>query len=178
MSGEKRTFRLRKQNDPEVCGPMDAAELQELIDSAYISPKDEIATKGDNWLPVTEFPEFGMVWKIFAADGTLYGPTSLGTVREFVRSGEVRLDEQIIKVGEKDPRVIAEVLGEKETAALRAEIAGLQKTLTDGQMEQALETAREIRIRTLETELRNLQKNHDDLKHQYLAAREQLAKSR
>ncbi|MDR1191414.1 MAG: DUF4339 domain-containing protein [Verrucomicrobiales bacterium] len=179
MSVDKRTFRLRKLNDMAEYGPMNAAELQQLVDSAYVSPEDEIATKADNWRAVTDFPEFGMVWKIAAGDGTLYGPTSLGTIREFIKSGEVEFGDQILKEGGSAAvKTVAEVLGEKAVAALKAEIAGAPRPPVDRQLEQALETARELRIRNLESDLGTLQQDYDELKHKYLKACEELAKRR
>ncbi|MDR1146335.1 MAG: DUF4339 domain-containing protein [Verrucomicrobiales bacterium] len=177
MSGDQRAFRLRKLNDAEVYGPMNAAELRQLIESAYVSPEDEIATEDDQWQPVTEFPELGMVWRIQARDGTLYGPTSLGTIREFIRTGEIQFDDRVAK-GEEKPRTIAELLGEAEVARLKTEIKTSRSASSGQQLEKALETAREIRIRNLEANLERLQREYDELKHLYLQTREALAKSR
>jgi len=178
MSSDNRVFRLRKLNDAEVYGPMNLDELKQLIDSAYVSPEDEISTGEDEeWKPVTEFPELGMVWKIQANDGTMYGPTSLGTIREFLRTGEIRFDDKIIKHDEKDPRTVADVLGEAEVANLKAEIEAAREGSTDQQLEKAFETAREIRIRNLEADLEGLQREFGELKQKYLKACEALAKS-
>jgi len=178
MSSDNRAFRLRKLNDAEVYGPMNADELKQLIDSAYVSPEDEVSTGDDeDWKPVTEFPELGMVWKIQANDGTMYGPTSLGTIREFLRTGEIRFDDKILKYDEKEPKSIAEALGETEAAALKAEIEAAQEGSTDEQLEKAFETAREIRIRNLEADLEGVRREFDELKQKYLKACEALAKS-
>jgi hypothetical protein len=178
MSSDKRAFRLRKLNDAEVYGPMNLDELKQLIQSAYVSPEDEIATEEENWKSVTEFPELGMVWKIIAGDGTLYGPTSLGTIREFIKTGEIGFDDKIVKGEEKEAKTIAEVLGEEAVAALKEEITAAQQLSSDQQLGQAFETAREIRIRNLEADLQNLQREFDELKQKYLKACETLARSR
>jgi hypothetical protein len=179
MSSDKRSFRLRKLNDAEVYGPMNLDELKQLIQSAYVSPEDEIATEGENWKPVTEFPELGMVWRIMAGDEILYGPTSLGTIREFIRTGEIGFDGKIVQgEGTEASTTIGEVLGEDAVAALKEEIMEARKLSLDQQLEKAFETAREIRIRNLETELQNLQREFDDLKQRYLRTCETLARGR
>ncbi|MDR0533199.1 MAG: DUF4339 domain-containing protein [Verrucomicrobiales bacterium] len=178
MSSDKRAFRLRKLNDAEVYGPMNQDELKQLIDSAYVSPEDEITVGDDeDWKPVTEFPELGMIWKIQANDGTLYGPTSLGTIREFVRTGEIRFDDKVVRHDDKEAKTVAEVLGEETVATLKAEIEAAQTLSADGQLENAFETAREIRIRNLEADMETLQREFDELKQKYLKACEALAKS-
>ena len=107
----------------------------------------------------------------------MYGPTSLGTIREFVKTGEVKLDDRLVKEGGKEERTVAEALGEKDVKALKEEIAALQEMESNEELESALETAREIRIRHLEAELQNLQKEFDELKQKYLKACETLAKN-
>ena len=169
MSGNEKLFSLRKTDDPEIYGPMGAEELRQLIDSAYVSPEDEVSVKEGEWRPVIEFAEFGMVWKILADDGKVsYGPTSLGTVKEFIRTGEIGVEDKILKTGEKTPQTIAAVLGEKAVEELRAEIEAAQIPDQDQELEEALETAREIRIRNLETDYRNLKREYDELKRKYL----------
>lgn len=177
MSEETQTrhYRLRKKTETEVFGPMELADLRNLADSAYIAPDDEVADDGENWKPAPEYPELEMVWTVHMADGATYGPTTLGTLKEFYRAGELAkdLDLSHARTGEKS--TVAAVLGPEFLGELEASQQAAESSAQESDdLEPSLEVARELRIRQLESDLDKVKKDYDMLMHQYRRVSEEL----
>jgi hypothetical protein len=169
-----RTYRLRKKTETEIFGPMELNDLKNLADTAYIAPDDEVADDGDNWKAAPEFEELEMVWTVLMTDGLTYGPTTVGTLREFYRAGELakNLDITHAKSGEKS--TVETLLGSDFISELEAAQKAVPAEVDDIELEQSLEVARDLRIQQLEADLEKVKKDYDMLMHQYRRVSEEL----
>jgi hypothetical protein len=174
MSNEVKKVRLRKVEENEILGPMDMAELKLLAESAYISPGDEIAFDGEQWKKAVLIEELGMCWTIRSKDGVEYGPTTVGTVREFLSAGEIEKDATLINTLTKKETTVKELLGDEAMAKVEAEKQEQAILIPDKDLEESLEVAKDIRIRTLEVEYDSLKKEFEDLSQKYRRTAEEL----
>ena len=173
---ETNNIRLRKPHENEIYGPMDMDELKHLANTAYVSPEDEISFDSGDWMPAPLCEELEMVWTIQSADGTSYGPTTVGTVKEFLIAGEVSENDRLVHGKTGEEHSIQEVLGEEGMKEAETEIIEARTPQTDEGLTESMEIAKDLRIRNLETEMEILKKDSDDLKQKYLQACEELAK--
>lgn len=97
------TWYLKKHGTQEVFGPVRFSKLQEWAQSAQISPQDLLSTDQEVWTRPPMLPELEMDWLVQVSDDFLYGPTTVGTLVEFLVSGEISSDAPLINCvsGEK-----------------------------------------------------------------------------
>lgn len=166
--------RLRKVEENEILGPMEIAELKVLAESAYISPGDEISFGGDDWKKAVTVEELGMCWMIRSKDGVEYGPTTVGTVREFLSAGEIEKEALVIHTKTKKETTVKDLLGDEALAKVAAEKQEQAVLVPDRDFDESMEVAKDIRIRTLEVEYEGLKKEFDDLSQKYRRTAEEL----
>jgi hypothetical protein len=174
MSNEAKKIRLRKVEENEILGPMTLDELKNLADSAYISPGDEVAYEGEDWKKAVSLEELGMCWMIRSKDGVKYGPTTVGTVREFVSAGEIEKEAVLVNTITNAETTVRELLGDEAMAQVEAEKQGSVSSTPDKDLEESLEVAKDIRIRTLEVEQEALKKDFEELSQKYRRTAEEL----
>jgi hypothetical protein len=81
---------LLKSSDREVHGPVDLDTLLGWASEAKISPLDRISRdNSQTWLRAPMIEELQMDWLIEMPDAYLYGPTNIGTIQEFLATGEI-----------------------------------------------------------------------------------------
>ena len=81
---------LHKHDDGSIFGPASADQIQEWALAAKISPLDKVSNDGQsNWRRAPMFPELHMDWLVEVSEDYLYGPTTFGTVQEFLAAGEI-----------------------------------------------------------------------------------------
>ena len=85
---------LMKQ-EGEVYGPMPFSQLLQWAVDAFISPMDKVSSDGQNWVKAPMVAELNMDFLVEAPDGTFYGPTTIGAIREFFASGEIHLESLV-----------------------------------------------------------------------------------
>ncbi len=83
---------LLKHEDGTVFGPLELEKLKAWADQALVSPLDKISTDKSEWVKAPMIPELNMDWLIEVSLDQLYGPTTLGALKEFLDAGEI--DEQ------------------------------------------------------------------------------------
>lgn len=85
---------LLKSADRQVYGPVDQDTLLSWAAEAKISPLDKLS-KDDHktWLRAPMVDELQMDWLIEMPDNYLYGPTNVGTIQEFLATGQI--DESV-----------------------------------------------------------------------------------
>lgn len=101
---------LRKRGGAEAFGPVSFAQLQAWAESAQISPLDSISPDGANWQRAPMLSELQMDWLIELGDGALYGPTTLGALREFIRAGDIHAESEIIDAVAGSRHLVSELL--------------------------------------------------------------------
>lgn len=171
---ETTQVRLRKPNDEEIYGPMSMFELKHLADTAYISPEDEIAFEAGDWMLALECEDLAMIWTIQSEDGTSYGPTTAGTIKEFLTAGEISTNDKLVHAKTGEVKTIRDVLGEEGMQEAQKEMVQAPGTPTDEGLSESMEIAKDLRIRTLECEMEALRKEHDDLKQKYMQSCDEL----
>lgn len=160
------TWRVRKIADQSIYGPVNTGMLKEWANSAQIAPEDMIDESDDNWRPAPEIDFLEMMWQVKLPGGEVYGPTTVGTLREFINEG---------LVNEKTPATHAKTHQSLPLAALFAAVdfekrRASRRPATEANKSTAslaVEMAKDQHIRQLEEDLRELRKEHDELIHKH-----------
>jgi len=81
---------LLKVADNEVFGPATLDQLRNWAAEAKISPVDRVSNDNrKTWNRAPMITSLQMDWLIEMPDNFLYGPTSVGTLQEFLATGEI-----------------------------------------------------------------------------------------
>ncbi|MDQ6624369.1 MAG: hypothetical protein M3Y86_12910 [Verrucomicrobiota bacterium] len=91
---------LRKNEDGRIFGPLSLDRLTRWAFSAQVAPHDTISFDQENWMKAPMLAELGMDWIVEVTSERLYGPTTLGAIREFLRLGEI--DETMTAINSCD----------------------------------------------------------------------------
>jgi hypothetical protein len=84
------TWHLLKASDREVYGPTSLDQLKAWAAEAKISPLDKVSPDNKaTWQRAPMVAELQMDWLLEMPDSSLYGPTSVGTLQEFLATGEI-----------------------------------------------------------------------------------------
>jgi hypothetical protein len=79
-----------KSADKEVFGPTSLETLRGWASEAKISPLDKLSSDDkQSWVRAPMVAELQMDWLIEMSDNYLYGPTNVGTIQEFMATGEI-----------------------------------------------------------------------------------------
>jgi len=88
---------LLKSADRQVHGPVSQSTILNWAAEAKISPLDKISSDGrQSWSRAPMIEELQMDWLIEMSDNLLYGPTNVGTIQEFLATGELDGSVKII----------------------------------------------------------------------------------
>ena len=86
---------LRKAHDGSQFGPIPFRQLQQWAAEAQISPLDRVSTDQATWVKAPMIPELEMDYLIQVSEDHYYGPTTVGSIREFLVAGEITSESQI-----------------------------------------------------------------------------------
>ncbi|MDQ2918288.1 MAG: hypothetical protein M3R10_00185 [Verrucomicrobiota bacterium] len=100
---------LRKHEDRTVFGPLSFDQLSRWASSAQVASHDSISIDQTNWMKAPMLPELGMDWIVEVTSERFYGPTTLGSIREFLRLGEIDDDTPIINACEATRQQIRDI---------------------------------------------------------------------
>lgn len=159
-------WRVRKGPDNSIYGPVDPDSLKDWANSAQIAPEDMIDESDENWRPAPEVDFLEMVWLVKLGTGEMYGPTTVGTLREFINEGLVT--EKSLATHAKTNQslpltaLIAAIDFEKKRAQRRPSKEPNKTTVS-----LAVEMAKDQHIRQLEEDLKELRREHESLVHKY-----------
>jgi hypothetical protein len=159
-------WRVKKTPDNSIYGPVDEATLKEWAGSAQISPEDQIDQSDENWKPAPEIDFLEMLWMVKLPGDELYGPTSVGTLREFIQEGLITDKTAATNVNSHQSLPIGALFAaldfEKRRALRSAAQDGMKSTAS-----LAVDMAKDQRIRQLEEDLRTMRKELETLTHKY-----------
>lgn len=83
-------WHLLKVSENEIFGPAPLGQLQIWAAEAKISPMDRVSNDNrKTWQRAPMVTELQMDWLVEMPDGFLYGPTSVGTLQEFLATGQI-----------------------------------------------------------------------------------------
>jgi hypothetical protein len=92
---------LLKVADNEVFGPAPLDQLRNWAAEAKISPLDRVSNDDrKSWNRAPTIADLQMDWLVEMPDNFLYGPTSVGTLQEFLATGEI--DEHVTVINTLD----------------------------------------------------------------------------
>jgi hypothetical protein len=160
------TWRVKKAPDDAIYGPVDVETLKEWANSAQIAPEDMVDESDENWRPAPQIDLLEMLWLVKLPGGEIYGPTTVGTLREFINEGLVT--EKTLATHAKTHQslpltaLVAAVDFEKKRAMRRPSKEANKSTAS-----LAVEMAKDQHIRQLEEDLKELRREHDSLTHRY-----------
>jgi len=100
---------LCKHDDRTLFGPLPFEQLVKWAASARVAPQDLISPDQETWMKAPMLAELGMDWLVEVTTERYYGPTTLGTIREFVRSGEITPEHFAINTLDGSRRRIAQI---------------------------------------------------------------------
>ena len=169
-------WRIKKAADNSIYGPVDMETLKEWADSAQIAPDDMIDESDENWRLAPEIDFLEMLWLVKLPSGEIYGPTTVGTLREFIN--EDLVTEKTLATHGKTHQslplaaLVAAVDFEKKRAERRPSKDANRSTAS-----LAVEMAEDQHIRQLEEDLKELRREHEDLIHKYRQLTLQLQES-
>lgn len=86
---------LRKAHDGSQFGPIPFSQLLQWSAEAQISPLDRVSTDEATWVKAPMIPELEMDYLIHVSEDHYYGPTTIGSIREFLTAGEITCESQI-----------------------------------------------------------------------------------
>lgn len=159
-------WRVKKASDNSIYGPVDGGMLKEWANSAQISPVDTVDMGDENWRPAPEIEFLDMHWIVKLPDEEVYGPTTVGTLREFIQEGLISEKTLATHAKTNQSLPIAALFAaldfEKKRSMRRPPKEDKKSTAS-----LAVEMAKDQRIRQLEEDLRELRKEHETLVHKY-----------
>jgi len=159
-------WRVKKAPDNSIYGPVDAETLKEWANSAQVAPQDLIDESDENWRIATDVEFLEMLWLVKLPDAETYGPTTVGTLREFIHEGLISEKTLATHVKSNQSLPIAALFAalefEKKRAMKRPPKEAMKSTAS-----LAVDMAKDQRIRQLEEDLRELRREHDSLVHRY-----------
>jgi ribosomal protein L19E len=159
-------WRVKKLPDNTIYGPVDAVTLKEWANSAQIAPQDQIDISDENWKPAPEIDFLDMLWMVTLPGDEIYGPTTVGTLREFIHEGLISEKTLASHVKTHQSLPIAALFAALEFEKKRA-MRRPPKEAKKSTASLAVDMAKDQRIRQLEEDLKELRHEHDTLTHKY-----------
>ncbi len=159
-------WRVKKAPDNAIYGPVDAEMLRDWANSAQVAPQDLIDESDENWRRASEVEFLEMLWLVKLPDDEIYGPTTVGTLREFIHEGLI--SEKTLATHKKTNQALpiaalfAAVEFEKKRALKRPPKEAMKSTAS-----LAVDMAKDQRIRQLEEDLKELRQEHETLTHKF-----------
>ncbi|HEX8280781.1 MAG TPA: hypothetical protein VF551_05355, partial [Chthoniobacterales bacterium] len=112
-------------------------------------------------------PELGMDWIVEVTSERLYGPTTLGAIREFLRLGEIDHETAVINACDGTRQQIRDLAPLIEALPADEESASAGAEAVTAPASTGMSIAVEDRIRELEQALREERRNLADLEARY-----------
>jgi len=159
-------WRVKKAPDDSVYGPVDAETLKEWANSAQVAPQDLIDESNDNWRPATDIGFLEMLWMVRLPGDEVYGPTTVGTLREFINEKLITEKTVATHVKTNQSLPIAALFAALEFEKKRA-MKRPPKEVMKSTASLAVDMAKDQRIRQLEEDLKELRREHESLTHRY-----------
>jgi hypothetical protein len=155
---------LRKFEDGSVFGPLAFAQLERWAGSAQIAPHDVISTDQVTWMKAPMLPQLAMDWLVEVTSERYYGPTTLGSIQEFVRLGDIDGETFIINACDGSRTRVQDIPGLLEAAAAMEDVDLAESAPHVSGMEIKMQE----RIRDLEQTLAEERRALQELEQRYL----------
>jgi hypothetical protein len=169
---------LRKHEGGGVFGPLTFEQLERWASNAQVAPHDAISNDQLTWIKAPMLPQLGMDWLVEVTSERYYGPTTLGSIQEFVRLGDVNAETFIINACDGTRMQVQQMPALLEVAVAPEEVAApLPNDFpTNEPVATGLEIEMQDRIRDLEQSLAEerralaeAEERYRELEHKYNA---------
>jgi hypothetical protein len=170
-------WRLKKAEDSSIFGPVDEFILKDWADSAQIAPDDQVDRGDDQWQSAPKIEFLEMVWEVVLESGQPYGPTTWGTLTEFLKEGLVSPKTEATHTQTNETKLLNDIVvaNLKETYPTPpppepgTTVSPEQLAPTNPSQSGLLivDIAKDQRIRQMEEDLRSLKKEHEELLQKY-----------
>jgi hypothetical protein len=160
---------------------MDLDHLKALANQSLIAPDDLIQIDEGSWTKAPEVTGLEMLWWVEPLDGPRYGPTTAGTVAEFLQSGQLGGSELVSHVRTKETYTVNEFIEEmrrRRTARLKSRTIKLEEAPESAVPfadSPAFDSALRLRIKQLETDLAKAREQLDVQAHELARLRASLS---
>lgn len=172
MSTPASLYRLQKVQTGRVLGPMDLDHLKALANQSLIAPDDLIQNDEGPWAKAPEVTGLDMHWWVEPLDGPRYGPTTAGTIAEFLQSGQLGGSELVSHLRTKETYTVTEFLEEirrRRASRLKSRTIKLDdptEPVETSETSPAFDAALRLRIKQLETDLAQARQLLDQQSHE------------
>jgi len=122
---------LRKHEDGSTFGPVQFDQITRWAAAAQIAPHDTLSNDRQTWIKAPMLPQLGMDWLVELTSEHYYGPTTRGTLQEFIRLGEIDGDTFVINTCDGTRRQIRQMPDLWETAKLQVDEDQIEIQLGD-----------------------------------------------
>lgn len=140
-------WHLMKHDDSTVFGPVTFEQIKTWAQAAQVSPLDKISRDETTWIKAPMFAELEMDWLLQMSDDHYYGPTTLSSIQEFIKEGEIDEDTLVINCKDGKQTKVGDLPFHKNESAV------LEKPVESAESDTALLS----RIQALEARLDELE---------------------
>jgi len=144
---------------------MDLDHLKALANQSLIAPDDLVQVDEGPWQKAPEVNDLEMLWMVEPLDGPRYGPTTAGTIAEFLQTGQLGGSELVTHIRTKETYTVSEFLDEikrRRNNKLKSRTIKLddgdEAPATAMAASPAFDSALRLRVRQLETDLAEAKK--------------------
>ena len=165
-----------KTADKEVYGPTSLEALRSWASEAKISPLDKLSNDGrKSWVRAPMVAELQMDWLIEMPDNYLYGPTNIGTIQEFLATGEIDENVRVINCVEGAESCLADTDFYKASPhhIRSADTSFVGTQWPEAARQEGADPALRQRIALLEKTTMELQRSVDEWQQAYASLRQQ-----
>lgn len=169
-------WHVLKMADREIHGPTSLETLRSWASEAKISPLDKLSNDDrKSWVRAPMVPELQMDWLIEMPDNYLYGPTNIGTIQEFLATGEIDENVRVINCVEGTESCLVDTDFYKASPhhIRSADTSFVGTQWPEAARTEGTDAALKHRIAILEKTTMELQRSVDDWQQAYAALRQQ-----
>jgi len=159
-------WRIKKMPDNTVYGPVSAEVLKDWANSAQIAPHDLVDESDQKWRPASEVDFLEMLWMVNLPGDEVYGPTTVGTLREFIAERLITEKTEATHIRTNQSLPIAALFAALEFEKKRA-MKRPPKEVMKSTASLAVDMAKDQRIRQLEEDLKEIRREHESLTHRF-----------
>ena len=153
VTGNSPQWYLRKHADREIFGPVAFEQIREWAMSAQVHPQDAVSNDGRTWNKAPMLENLHMDWLVEVPGQPLYGPTTAGTLLEFLSIGEISAETKILNCCSGKKMRLGEASFFPNPAAISEDSKNHNGNLKDSLQSRILELEKELQHRQTELHL-------------------------
>jgi hypothetical protein len=163
------TWFLRKDDDGTVFGPLSFDQLARWASTARVAPRDALSVDQQAWIKAPMLPDLGMDWLVELTSEHYYGPTTLGTIQEFIWLGEINEETFVTNACDGTRRRIREMptLFQRNRQSAMGQVEQSQTGESNEPAVSGISLHLQERVRDLEQSLREERRALEEAERRY-----------